>query len=171
MTHPSPEPTEKESKASEAVVRFKNSKRIPQDEMDMTPMVDVTFLLLIFFMVTAAFQLQKSLEIPAPDESRPSTKAKTIPDYEDDPEYVVVRVDAYNTFHVIAAEEKEAPSEQELIVQLQDAKSSGIGNIIPNRLLVVADGEALHERVVMALDAGTRVGMEEVKLVTVEEGL
>ena len=37
-------------------------KDIPEDELDMTPMVDVTFLLLIFFMVTASFTLQKSLE-------------------------------------------------------------------------------------------------------------
>src|SRR5688572_20269137 len=36
-------------------------KSAPQEaEMDMTPMVDVTFLLLIFFMVTASFTMQKS---------------------------------------------------------------------------------------------------------------
>ena len=169
MPNPPPEPAE--STANDQEVRFSGSSRIPRDEMDMTPMVDVTFLLLIFFMVTAAFQLQKSLEIPAPDDSRPSTVVKSIPDYEDNPEYIVVRVDAHNTFHVIAEESKEAPSEQELIVQLQDAKAHGIDNVIPNRLLVVADGEALHERVVMALDAGARIKMEEVKLVTVEEGL
>ena len=32
-------------------------------EVDMTPMVDVTFLLLIFFMVTASFSLQKSVAV------------------------------------------------------------------------------------------------------------
>ncbi len=37
---------------------------IPEDELDMTPMVDVTFLLLIFFMVTASFTLQKSIKQP-----------------------------------------------------------------------------------------------------------
>ena len=31
------------------------------NEIDMTPMVDTTFLLLLFFMITAAFSLQKSL--------------------------------------------------------------------------------------------------------------
>jgi hypothetical protein len=36
-------------------------------------------------------------------------------------------------------------------------------------MLVVASGEALHERVVTAIDAGNEVGMEEVQLVTVEE--
>ncbi|MGL6194708.1 MAG: ExbD/TolR family protein, partial [Thermoguttaceae bacterium] len=39
-------------------------RKTEQQELDMTPMVDVTFLLLIFFMVTAAFALQRSIEVP-----------------------------------------------------------------------------------------------------------
>ena len=38
----------------------KPKEPIPEDELDMTPMVDVTFLLLIFFMVTASFTRSKS---------------------------------------------------------------------------------------------------------------
>ena len=45
---------------------FVKKEKAEQPEMDMTPMVDVTFLLLIFFMVTAAFTMQKSFEIPTP---------------------------------------------------------------------------------------------------------
>jgi biopolymer transport protein ExbD len=37
------------------------------EDMDLTPMVDVTFLLLIFFMITASFSMQKSIDVPAPD--------------------------------------------------------------------------------------------------------
>jgi biopolymer transport protein ExbD len=33
-------------------------------DMDMTPMIDVTFQLLIFFMLTAAFVVQKTLDMP-----------------------------------------------------------------------------------------------------------
>jgi hypothetical protein len=36
-------------------------------------------------------------------------------------------------------------------------------------LLVIAHGNAWHEKVVLAMDAGTDVGMTEVKLVTVED--
>ena len=35
-----------------------------QPDVSMTSMVDVVFLLLIFFVVTAAFQLQKSIAMP-----------------------------------------------------------------------------------------------------------
>ena len=60
---------------SEVSFSNKDGDRADSD-MDMTPMVDVTFLLLIFFMVTAAFSLQKSLQIPAPKDNSPSTRAK-----------------------------------------------------------------------------------------------
>ncbi|MEM9659397.1 MAG: biopolymer transporter ExbD, partial [Planctomycetota bacterium] len=38
--------------------------RRQDDELDLTPMVDVTFLLLIFFMITAAFAVQKAISVP-----------------------------------------------------------------------------------------------------------
>ena len=44
---------------------FSLASQREEEEMDMTPMVDVTFLLLIFFMVTAAFSLQKSIKMPS----------------------------------------------------------------------------------------------------------
>jgi biopolymer transport protein ExbD len=143
-----------------------------ESEMDMTPMVDVTFLLLIFFMVTASFTMQKSLNIPKPESDEPSTQAQSIQDFQDNPEYVVVRVDAYNTYHISTAawpDEIEAPSEQELLVKLRQARDGDAQGNIPSKLLVIANIEALHERVVTAIDAGNDVGMNEVQLLTVEE--
>jgi len=153
-------------------VNFGRGKKLPQDDLDMTPMVDVTFLLLIFFMVSAAFALQKSLPIPVPNESKPSTQARSVVDFENDRDYVVVRIDAFNTYHVGAAiwdEEQEAPSKQELYVRLRQACKPGPDGVAPTRMLVVANGEATHEKVVTALDAGTAMRLEEVKLITVEE--
>ena len=150
---------------------FVKKEKAEQPEMDMTPMVDVTFLLLIFFMVTAAFTMQKSFEIPTPKTDQPSTQTKTIEDFEEDPDYVLVRIDEFNTFYVLASswdEERECPGEQDLIVNLRFA-SRGDDGTNANKLLVMAHGNASHERVVMAMDAGTAVGMEDVKLVTVED--
>jgi biopolymer transport protein ExbD len=138
-------------------------------EMDMTPMVDVTFLLLIFFMVTAAFSLQKSLEIPKPKQDEPSINAQQ-QDPEDDPAYVTVFVDEFNTYRVVTVDwDVEAPSEQELLRKLREARNGDSAGNIPTKLLVKAHGDSLHEKVVAALDAGTEVGMEQVQLMTVEE--
>jgi len=147
-------------------------RKLEEADMDMTPMVDVVFQLLIFFMVTAAFTLQKSMEIPKPPQDEQSTQV-VMKNPENDPEYVVVTVDEFNTYRVvgeaIAADDEEAPSEQELLRKMREARNGGPSGIIPNKLLVKAHGEALHEKVITALDAGTEVGMEQVQLMTIEE--
>jgi biopolymer transport protein ExbD len=138
-----------------------------EDEIDMTPMVDVTFLLLIFFMVTAAFSLQKSLELPVAESSQPSTQAMSLDEIEADPQYVIVRIDEYNTFRVAAAaweHEQEAASKLDLLDKLRAAQNSGPAPLA--HMLVMASEEATHEQVVAALDAGSAVGMEDVRLLT-----
>jgi len=145
-------------------IRFAK-KKTGDEELDMTPMVDVTFLLLIFFMVTAAFSMQKSLEVPTPDEDKASTQQRIV-----DPEdgNIVVRIDRDSTIWV---NESEAPSEQDLLVKLREAKQGTPGSDSPpiNSLLVMVDGDARHEVVIMVLDAGNSVQMEPIRLVTVDE--
>jgi hypothetical protein len=51
---------------------FTPKKHLEDPELDMTPMVDVVFQLLIFFMLTAAFALQKSLTLPKPADDQPT---------------------------------------------------------------------------------------------------
>jgi len=158
-----------ETVADEAALGFRGRKRPPDDEMDMTPMVDVTFLLLIFFMITAAFSMQKSFEVPTPNDAKTTAAARTLQDFENDPNFVVVRIDSQGTFSVTAAEfVKETPSRGELLAQLKLARQGNKSGVVPTRMLVVAHGEAEHEKVVFAIDAGTAVGMEEVKMLTVE---
>ena len=136
-------------------------------EMDMTPMVDVTFLLLIFFMVTAAFSLQKSLEIPKPEQAHKEKGKEQDP--EEDPSYVTVYVDENNTYRVVTHDwDEEAPSEQELLRKLRKARNDTSSGRVPTKLLVKAHGDSVIEKVVSALDAGTEVGMEQVQLVKVE---
>lgn len=144
-------------------------KKSSEAEMDMTPMVDVTFLLLIFFMVTAAFSLQKSLEVPKPDPSdQPSTEV--VESIDDNPDYITILVDENNTFYVSTVDwERECPSQQELLVRLREARRGDAAGRQPTKLLVRAHGDASHERVVMALDAGSSVGIEETQLMTIED--
>ena len=143
------------------------STRRADDQVDMTPMVDVTFLLLIFFMITAAFALQKSLEVPAAAPS-PSASAPTVDELEQDA--VVIRVDGDNVYWIGSPQwsaEQRAASIPEMMAQLRAARRA---NDALNRLLVEASGDATHERVVAALDAGVGAGMEEIRLLSYEEG-
>jgi biopolymer transport protein ExbD len=147
------------------LVSFDDGEEVNREaEMDMTPLVDVTFLLLIFFMVTAAFTLQKSIELPVPVADLASPD---IPDDDDENEAVTIQIDADNMYTVTTADDEyECPSVQELYVRLRDAMSA---TPRPERLIVRASGEATHERVVKAIDAGTEVGLGEIQLTTVDE--
>jgi biopolymer transport protein ExbD len=156
-----------ETPAEVPPVRFVGRREL-DGEMDMTPMVDMTFLLLIFFMVTAAYSLQRSLEIPPPDRHENVAQARTLEEVEQDDDYVIVEIHGDNTIFV---DQSPASSEQELLVRLREAREGvpGSGSKGPSSLLVLASGECRHETVVMALDAGNAVGMENIRLATREE--
>ena len=82
---------------------------------------------------------------------------------------IVVEVDEFNTFHVTADNwDREAPSEHDLIPvlrQIREQKADG-GSL--NHLLVKANPDALHEKVVAALDSGAYVGIPEIELLTLD---
>jgi len=141
-------------------------RRKTDDEMDLTPMVDVTFLLLIFFMITAAFAAQKAISVPPVEETEAA--AQTVDELEQDS--IVVRIDGDNVYWVSApkwTEEQQAVSQAEMRSKLREAYDEGKG---PKTLLVQANGSARHESVVAALDAGSGSGLEEIQLLSYEEG-
>lgn len=142
-------------------------RRAVDDEMDLTPMVDVTFLLLIFFMITAAFAVQKAINVPPVQENQ-TEQAQTVDELEQDS--IVVRIDADNVYWIAApgaSEEKQAVSQTEMRSQIRTARAGGRG---PAKLLVQAHGSARHDSVVAALDAGSGSGMEEIRLLSYEDG-
>ena len=145
-----------------------------EDDMDMTPMVDVTFLLLIFFMITAAFALQKAMEVPPVDEDA-AAPVQVIEDIEKDT--VVVRLDEDNVFWITAPiwqEEKKAVSRQDMREAVRTAREGegGRQGRGPSKMLVQAHGDATHEYMIAALDAGAAedVQMEEIRLMIYEDG-
>jgi biopolymer transport protein ExbD len=145
-----------------------SSLRRIDDEMDMTPMVDVTFLLLIFFMLTAAFALQKALRVPQSAQEE-AAQVQTIDEFEED--QVTIRVDGDNVFWVGApgwAEERQAPSIPQMLTYVREAREQ-IRRVDTASLLVEANGDAVHEMVVAALDAGMSVGLEDIRLQSYED--
>ncbi|MEZ6088964.1 MAG: biopolymer transporter ExbD [Pirellulaceae bacterium] len=128
-----------------------------ESELDMTPMVDVTFLLLIFFMVTASFSLQKSITMPREQSDAPSPNQKE--DEEEDIDLVTVQIDEFNSFTVLAADwEREVPGKQNLIRALKEAKPESEA-----RLKIEVHENAVIEAVVDAMDAGAEVGFSEIQ--------
>ncbi|MCA9138300.1 MAG: biopolymer transporter ExbD [Planctomycetales bacterium] len=139
-------------------------KKRDEEELDMTPMVDVTFLLLIFFMVTAAFSLQKSIEMPRQQTDAPSTTV--VEEEEEEKEMVEVQVDEAGTFLVLATDwQEETPGKQNLITTLKRAKQDG-ANV---RLVIKVQEQCKLQFLVDAMDAGTIAGYTETQVTQVEE--
>lgn len=138
---------------------FNMGKKRPvdQEEMDLTPMVDMTFLLLIFFMITASFSVQKSMQVPPPtsDKKGAAQEIQSIDDIAESS--ITVRIDDRN---VIFIEDEPLPGSQ----RLSDALLQKF-NAQRNELLLSADEGALHDTVIAVIDAANEIGVQKIRLV------
>lgn len=139
-----------------------DSAKKPAVAGDMTPMVDVTFLLLIFFVVTASFQLQKAIDLPRPavDAPCPSPTPPELAQLE-------LRVNQSGAFRVLASEwQAETPSKQALISHLKQWRDGYRDDAV---LLVTVDQRARLQSLVDAMDAGTLAGFQTLRVQSVED--
>ena len=123
------------------------------EEMDLTPMVDVTFLLLIFFMITASFSIQKSLEVPPPEpeEKGQSTAIQNLEEFEE--ESIMVEIDARN---LVMVDEQIVSDLKQLPKVLKSAHKPEI--------LIMAHEDCLHEVVVRVIDASNEIGLQKIRV-------
>jgi biopolymer transport protein ExbD len=129
------------------------------DELDMTPMVDVVLLLLLFFMVTASYMMQRVIEIPKPNPEK--TRATTKTRNELMKEYVIVEIDQRNNFSVEDEPLKGVP--------LKDAIMRAMTESGKQKAFIIAEGECFHGSIVQALDAATDAKVPPPVLLSVRE--
>jgi biopolymer transport protein ExbD len=129
------------------------------EQMDLTPMVDVTFLLLIFFMITASFSLQKTIQVPPPDpdETGATQSIERIEDLLD--QSIKVAIDENNGISIDDVELLDPAG-------LVDAIRTRMRTDLKTELVIAADARARHETVVTVVDAGHEVGMQKIRLAT-----
>lgn len=154
MEDPLEEDVVRERMPSRSTRRRRSAER---DEMDLTPMVDVTFLLLVFFMITASFSRQKSFETPAPDPE--TTGARQSQQFLDELEEVSIRVDV-DELNRIFVDERLVSDTRVLGDVLRDAMIRDD----KRELLLSARDEALHETVVLVLEAAHRAGLQQIRM-------
>lgn len=136
-------------------------------EWDITPMVDVAFLLLIFFMLTASFSIQKAIPTGAQEEEKPSRSA--VQREKDQIESFYVQIDEYNAYTIVSNEvgTQEASSKQDLILALNELKSH-YGEVTP-RVIIQAHMMSIHGAVVACMDAARAAGFDNLQMQSVEE--
>jgi len=127
-----------------------------EDLIDMTAMVDIVFFLLIFFLVTSMQSIEAVIGIPAPQPpaSAPDS-VQAVPDFANDPNYVVVTIDADD---VVDVDGEEAASEMDLRTKLRAARQEHD----KDALMINVAADSSHGKFVMVLDAGADAGMTEI---------
>lgn len=131
------------------------SPRFDEGGLDMTPMVDVTFLLLIFFMITASFNIQKSLPAHPPEPEDEGAAQQT--EIEETPaDDLVVGISANDELTL----DDEPISGLGALGDALRAKSAGKTDL---RLTIEADPRCTFGIMVGVMDVGITTGMQSIK--------
>jgi biopolymer transport protein ExbD len=128
-----------------------------QVEVNLTSLIDVVLLLLIFFMVSTSFVKQAQITISLPE----AESATVIPEAADQ---IDIMISATGTYMVNGREL--INSRPETIRNALQKVSNG-DNSLP--LTISADANARHQDVVTAMDVAGRLGFVQISIATVNE--
>ncbi len=125
-------------------------KQREDPRVDLTSMIDVVFLLLIFFMISTTFVESSGLSIKLPEAST------TIADQE--PKEVKIYLSKDGTITV---------DKQEMTVEALQAHLKSFGKDSSEMtFMLLADKEALHGRVVKLMDSAKKAGFGKLAIAT-----
>jgi len=122
--------------------------------VDLTPLIDVVFLLLIFFMVSTTFIRETQLKIDLPEASGELQEVE-----EDVVEITVDRLGDYAVNDRLLVNSDAAT----LIRALDEVLSQRESDV---RVIITADANATHQAVVRAMDAAGKVGLSRISITT-----
>ncbi|MFV2004186.1 MAG: ExbD/TolR family protein [Gammaproteobacteria bacterium] len=127
-------------------------------EVNLTALIDVVFLLLIFFMVSTTFDRHARLKVSLPESSTKTIQQQDAP--------LVLSIDAKGNYFI---------NDRQVINQSLDTlkqairKTIGDEAAIKNTSLVLrADANTPHQSVVRAMDAASQLGLTKLSIATVE---
>jgi len=134
------------------------------EDMDMTPMIDVVFQLLLFFMIISTFQIQKAIGFPNPGDPKEAKNIPTLGQLGRD--RVILSISAQNDFELLHYDREgkaavpEPVKREDLLRRLKKA----VRNDRKTSLIIRADDKAKHESVVAAIDAANLADMEDIRI-------
>jgi biopolymer transport protein ExbD len=128
-----------------------------QPEVNLTSLIDVVFLLLIFFMVSTSFVKQSQISISLPQ----ADSAVIEPEV---PDQIDIMITETGTFFVNG---RELINSRVETIRNALQKVSGGNNGVP--LTISADANAKHQDVVTAMDVAGRLGFTRISIATVND--
>jgi len=120
-------------------------------EINITPMLDIVFIMLIFFIVTTSFVKEKGLEVSRPSNAPPK-------EIKQDKGPIVVKIDSSSLISVKGRILEKGAVEANLEREKAEKPTSP--------LIIAAHPEADTDALVTILDAAQAVGIESVSVAT-----
>ncbi|RDH83980.1 MAG: biopolymer transporter ExbD [endosymbiont of Galathealinum brachiosum] len=124
-------------------------------DLNLTPLIDVVFLLLIFFMVSTTFEKTSKLKIDLPEASVQATQQVD--------KKIVIGIDMKGRYYI---NERQLVNTQLKTLKLALLKIAGDNKEIP--IVLRADAKTPHQSVVRAMDAASQVGLTRLSISTLE---
>ena len=128
-----------------------------QPEVNLTSLIDVVLLLLVFFMVSTSFVKQSQIAIRLPE-------AESTAIVEEVPLQIDITITESGTYLVNG---RELINNRAETIRNALQKTSGNNNTLP--LTISADANARHQDVVTAMDVAGRLGFKQISIATVND--
>ncbi len=122
-------------------------------EVNITPLIDVVFLLLIFFMVTTTFNQQAELRVDLPEASSEEQSLDVLP--------IEITIDTSGAYYVngVSLLNNEASTLMRSLQKIiSDDKDRGV--------IIRADAATPHQAVITAMDTVSRLGITQLSIAT-----
>ena len=134
-----------------------NLRERTEPEVNLTSLIDVVFLLLIFFMVSTSFVKQSQLSIRLPQADNSNVIA-------DVPEFIDLMITEQGTYLVNG---RELINNKPETIRNALQKISGGDTSLP--ITISADANARHQYVITAMDVAGKLGFVQINIATVND--
>lgn len=127
--------------------------RKEEPDLNLTPLIDVVFLLLIFFMVSTTFDREAELKIQLPEAAGEERQEPQDP--------IEITIDAEGRYFV---------NRQEVVNTKIETLKQAIAKVAADRrdppLIISADARTPHQAVIRAMDATRQLGIVHITFAT-----
>jgi biopolymer transport protein ExbD len=136
-------------------MNLRPDRRHDDVDINLTPLIDVVFLLLIFFMVSTTFDRNARLKVSLPEASAKMQQQQDNP--------IVLTIDAKGKYFI-----NDRQVVNTTLDTLKAALLKTVGDDREQTLVLRADGNTPHQAVVRAMDAAAQIGLTHLSIATVE---
>jgi biopolymer transport protein ExbD len=143
-------------------MKFKSSNDDDELEINLTPLIDIVFLLLIFFMVSTTFTKESQLKIQLPEAKGEQASAQKIPQ-------LVIEISSLGVYAVKGPDDADArPVLNTSDEALQRVIRNAAKGQEKDKLIVIirADKDTPHHAVISALSVAGQLGLSRITFAT-----